>query len=388
MDLFSAELAAVGALLIEPRLVNDPAFRQLRPECFRDQDLGRVFAEILRRRDAGEAWDAVLLASSLGPVVNWTACVAACPSAVNGSLYASAVAQDFQRRQLSAALLSASTSVSSGGDLAQAMAAVREAERAVVPAEDCSIGSALDELKAYRARSAQGLTVLPTGLKPLDRLLGGFAPGRLYVLAARPGVGKTTVAANIFSSLAVPSLFVSLELPRHELVAKLLSIKARRPLREILEASDYVLPDLSSLPLRISSGANTVPGIAALIRPEDRLVIVDQLSFLTAPDVYASSSFERAAEIVHRLKRLARDRGIAVLLLAQLNRETTKRADRRPLLSDLKLTGALEEDADAVLLLDREPAGEELFCELAKNRQGPCGSFALKFYGSTGVVSA
>ena len=387
MDMLSAESAAVGALLIEPALLDDPAFRQLRPECFEDHALGDVFREIVRRRDAGEAWDAVLLASALGPVVDWAACVAACPSAVNGPLYAETVVKDYLRRRLSAALLSASSSVSTGGDLAQALADVREAERELQPAEDCSLGAALAELEEYRTLSGKGLTILPTGIRPLDKLLGGFSPGRLYVLAGRPGTGKTTLACSIFGNLAVPALFVSLELPRHELLAKLIAAKARRPLSEVLEASDYELPDLSSLPLRISSSANTVPAIASLIRPGDRLVIVDQLSFLTAPDFYCSSSFERAAEIVHRLKKLARDRRIAVLLLAQLNRDKTKRGDR-PKLSDLKLTGALEEDADAVILLDRDPGGGELFCDLAKQRQGPEGSFSLQFYGPTGVVSA
>ena len=387
MDLLSAETAAVGAVLIEPKLLDDPAFRQLRPEYFEDHALGDVFGEMIRRHGAGESWDAVLLASALGPVVDWTTCVAACPTHYNGPQYAEAVVRDYQRRRLSAALLSASSSVSTGGDFAQALAEVRAAERELRPAEDCSLSAAMAELEEYREQSARGLTILPTGLRPLDKLLGGFSPGRLYVLAARPGVGKTTVAANIFSNLAVPALFVSLELPRHELLAKLIGITARRPLSEVLESSDFKLPDLSSLPLRISSAANTVPGIAALVRPEDRLVIVDQLSFLTAPDVYAASSFERAAEIVHRLKRMARDRRVAVLLLAQLNRDKIKRGDR-PKLSDLKLTGSLEEDADTVLLLDREPGGGELFCDLAKNRQGPTGEFSLKFYGSTGVVSS
>jgi len=387
VDRLSVEAAAVGALLVEPALLDDPAFRQLKPEHFEDHALADVFREILRRHNAGEAWDGVLLASSLGPVVDWTACVAACPSVVNGTLYAAAVIDGAQRRRLSAVLLSASSSVSTGADVAQALADVRAAERELRPAEDCSLSAALADLREYREQSARGLTVLPTGLRPLDKFMHGFSPGRLYVLAGRPGTGKTTLACNIFGNLAVPALFVSLELPRHELLAKLIAAKARRPLSEVLEASDYELPDLSSLPLRISGEANTVPGIASLIRPGDRLVVVDQLSFLTAPDYYASSAFERAAEIVHRLKRLARDRRVAVLLLAQLNRDKTKRGDR-PKLSDLKMTGALEEDADAVILLDREAGGEELFCDLAKQRHGPEGSFSLKFYGSTGVVTA
>lgn len=241
---------------------------------------------------------------------------------------------------------------------------------------------------------------VPTGFRDIDILLGGgMLSGGMYILAARPGMGKTTVALNIADRVAErtgPVLFVSLEMDEAQIMAKRLSrlsgIPGNRLLmdkltepeaRKLAEASSK----LSRLPLHINRKPYaTVDDIAALARKVKgvKLIVVDYIGKITpGRGGQRKDRIEYMTEISGALKTLARTLRIPVLVLCQLNRQTEGQRDKVPQLSHLRDTGAIEQDADGVIFLyredyygDKKPSGFEpspLDVIVAKNRHGGTG---------------
>jgi replicative DNA helicase len=259
-------------------------------------------------------------------------------------------------------------------------------------------------------RGAPGLRV---GFPRLDAITQGFQPGNLVILAARPGIGKTSLALNWLLRSALHqgahTAFFSLEMSAEEVFMRLLSAHARVNMKSVLagafdattEARLYASRDeLISLPVFINDQASiTVPQITAQI---DRhlsavnskldLVIIDYLQLLSSPEgsrAAKQSEAVRIGEISRGLKLLAKDRGLPVVVLSQLNREVEHRTGGRPQLSDLRDSGALEQDADIVAFIHRRSAQGQVDAEpertaeliVAKHRNGPTGSIPLYFEG-------
>lgn len=241
---------------------------------------------------------------------------------------------------------------------------------------------------------------VPTGYRDIDILLGGgMLSGGMYILAARPGMGKTTVAINIADRVAErtgPVLFVSLEMDEEQLTAKRLSrlsgIPGHRLLmdkltelegRRLAEAS----VKLSRLPVHISQRPTvTVDDIALLARKVKgvKLIVVDYIGKITpGQGSQRKNRIEYMTEISGAIKTLARTLRLPILVLCQLNRQTEGQSDKVPQLSQLRDTGAIEQDADGVIFLYREdyygekkPSGfalSPLDVIVAKNRHGSTG---------------
>jgi replicative DNA helicase len=249
---------------------------------------------------------------------------------------------------------------------------------------------------------------VPTGYTDLDRLTsGGFRDGELIVLAARPGMGKSAYAGNTGGKAAdsgVPTLIFSLEQPRDEVLARMLSSVSRvshERIRkhELSEMDEFALSGagerMSHWPLWIEDTARrTMEQIAAVSRRHQRrhglgLVIVDYLQLIAPTDSKVHRE-QQVATISRSLKVLARDDlKVPVIVLAQLNREMEKRDDKRPRLSDLRESGAIEQDADMVLFIDRPseydpkamPSDATLY--LRKNRHGERGEVPLCWKADT-----
>lgn len=247
---------------------------------------------------------------------------------------------------------------------------------------------------------------ISTGLPGLDRLTGGgFKPGELIILAARPGVGKTTLAMEWAARAADREGtvgFFSLEMSERELWQRMAANRAAIPSHRLktgeLSAFEWgkleaARDDLQQLPLLVNDQAEiSVPEIRGQVdRAITRygalgLVVVDYLQLVSSPkDSRAAKQNEavRVAEISRHLKLLAKDRGVPVVVLSQLNREAEKRQGGRPQLSDLRDSGAIEQDADMVLFLHRKitPGDEQdTSAELiiAKQRSGPTGVVHLQ----------
>ena len=243
----------------------------------------------------------------------------------------------------------------------------------------------------------EGLVLLPTGLADVDGLIGGVALGDLTLVAARPSVGKTSFALGIADHVAHAghaAVCFSLEMRRSQLGARLLSWRARVSAeamrRGTATAAQYArVPDaaaaLEGVPLLIDDRSRSVTEIEAWCRRSiaERgtlsCVVVDYLQLAT-PAGKAESRQETVAAVSRDLKRIAKELKVAMVACCQLSRAPDSRSDKRPRLEDLRESGALEQDADVVMLLYRPSMHDDdpelaglAECIVAKNRNGARG---------------
>lgn len=262
-----------------------------------------------------------------------------------------------------------------------------------------------EELESIESRdgSMQGV---PTGFADLDTLTNGLHRGQLIVVAARPALGKSTLALDFARNAAVksnlPAVIFSLEMSRTEITMRLLAAEARVSLHHMrtghMGDDDWGrlarrMGDLAKAPLFIDDSPNlSMMEIRAKARRlkqrhDLRLVVVDYMQLMTSPKRVESRQQE-VSEISRALKLLAKELEIPVVALSQLNRGPEQRQDKRPLLSDLRESGAIEQDSDVVILLHREDAYEkespragEADLIVAKHRNGPTATVTVAFQG-------
>lgn len=242
---------------------------------------------------------------------------------------------------------------------------------------------------------------ISTGFPKLDDILGGgFIRGGLYILGARPAVGKSTFAVNLADGITGNALFVSLEMSVEQITAKRISrrvgcssagLLSGRLTDKAWEQVAVAMTDLSTKGLYLNDRYDlTVSQIGLLAQavPELRAVIVDYLG-LIQPATRSASTYENISQISRELKRMALSLNVPVICLAQLSRKVEERQNKRPMLSDLRDSGAIEQDADGVLFLYREdyytgpPAdGQPSQVELsvAKNRHGRTGETSFNLW--------
>ncbi|MEW6705020.1 MAG: replicative DNA helicase [Pseudomonadota bacterium] len=332
------------------------------------------------------------------------------PSAANIRRYAEIVRENAEQRALIAA-------VGSGHEIAWSADGSPVEKRDRIAALLDAVGATscgkeprtmaelvVERLGHFEALS-EGQTVpgIPTRIGSVDRALGGgLKPGKLIVLGARPTVGKTSLAGQIAAAVAAqghPVLVLSQEMTAGELVDRFIANVGAVHLGglttgelgdddwgRLSEAAEH----LSRLPILIDdTPALTLQQVRAKARQVRRkhglsLIVVDYLQLCSAPDG-TERRHHQIEQISRGLKALAKEVDVAVLLLSQLNRASLDRAGGEPELSDLKESGAIEEDADVVMLL--HPAGNEaggallMLLKIAKNRQGRRGRLALSFDG-------
>lgn len=248
--------------------------------------------------------------------------------------------------------------------------------------------------------------VIPTGFLDLDALLsGGFKPGQVVVVAARPAMGKSTAGLGFARAAAIrhgiPTLFESLEMGEEELGDNILSAEARVPLHHIkqgvvddagVQREARATPRINEAPLYLNdSSALSLPTLRGRVRHMVRtvglrLVIIDYLQLMDAPK--AENRQAEVSKLTRGLKLMAKEFGITLVILAQLNRGPESRTDKKPMVSDLRESGAIEQDADIVILLHREDAydrespraGEADFI-VGKHRAGPTATITTAFQG-------
>lgn len=338
------------------------------------------------------------------------------PTSANVTEYAEIVAQRARRRALKAALETGAAALDNEDpeeeiisrlDASLTAVTERTASELIAPKEQ------IDGFFDYRAKIDEGLTpYVRTGIKELDRLLGGgMVQGGLYILAGRPGMGKSAlgiaIAEYVASTLGKVDYF-SLEMSKEQIMARRLSmlgkVDSKLILMEKLTDAEYkrvseAARKAGSTPLYTTDGrAQTAGRISAIARAgrDIRLVVVDHFGLILKPGRRQDSDESR--EIAHALKRLAQSLNQPVLCLAQLNRESEKRSDHRPTLADLRATGAMEEDADGVFFVHRpeyyDPKYERISIQpermeviLSKNRHGRTGSLNLSFWPETNTFN-
>jgi len=336
------------------------------------------------------------------------------PTAANASYYASIVADKAVLRKL----VQSGTRISQMGFAAEgdpsellndAQVEIFSIGRAA-GAQDAlmlrdAVEIAVKEME-HQAKSAKEGLDIPTGFRELDDVTNGLHPGQLVLIAARPGLGKSTLALDFARSAAlksnVPTVFFSLEMSATEISQRLIAAETSVPLTVIRKSKEMnnegwkrinsVQARIGQTPLYIDDSPNlTLSEIRAKCRRMKaqlgiKLVIIDYLQLMTSGKKVENRQQE-VSEFSRSLKLLAKELGVPVVALSQLNRGSEQSPDKKPQLSNLRESGSLEQDADIVLLLHRERFAEQgenrndAEIHIAKHRNGEMRVLRVQFEG-------
>lgn len=255
-------------------------------------------------------------------------------------------------------------------------------------------------------QSEGDITGIATGFNELDKLTAGLQAGDLVIIAGRPSMGKTSLAVNIAENAAigtqVPTAIYSMEMPSQQLAFRMISSLGRVDMRHLRTGQ---FPDedwsrintavqlMSDAPIFIDDTAGLSPTeIRARARRLQRehglgLIVIDYLQLMQVPGNTENRATE-ISEISRSLKALAKELSLPIIVLSQLNRSVEQRTDKRPVMSDLRESGAIEQDADVIVFIYREevynpdtPKKGLADVSIAKQRNGPIGDFLLTFVG-------
>lgn len=262
----------------------------------------------------------------------------------------------------------------------------------------------------FLAETGSNITGISTGFNKIDEMTAGLQPGDLIIVGGRPSMGKTTFAMNIGENIALkgqlPVLIFSLEMPARSLMMRLFSSQASIPLNNLrkgkLENHELVqlknvIRDLTTAPLFIDDGSVlTVSELRARARRIHReqgklgLILIDYLQLMQPERGSTENRTNQMSEISRNLKLLAKELNVPIIALSQLNRASELREDKRPLMSDIRDSGAIEQDADVIMFVYRDdyqnkkaeghkPSTAEII--IGKQRNGEIGTVYLEFQG-------
>lgn len=405
----AAEEAVIGAFLIDGDAVGRVR-GVVEPQDFYGAWRRRVARAAFDLDAAGTAVDFVTLAGALGDHADepeLLRVIAEAATSLHVESYAAVVARKALQRRLLDAAGAVARLATDGADgmveeaLGLVASVARDGHERTRPLAE-ALSDYYDHVEAVH-KAGEAPPGVPSGYDDLDHVTGGFQRGDLALLAARPGVGKTTlalcVAANAAEAghrAALFSLEMSEEQVAERLVAAKAAIEGRRMRRGEMAVTEWpafmgAIDALSPLPFAVCDAPSVTP---AFLRSEVRrlqagggvdLVVVDYLQ-LMRPDGKGRGRYEDVTEISQALKAVARAERVPILALSQLSRGLESRSDKRPKLSDLRESGALEQDADVVMFLYREEMYDEntelhnvAEVIVAKNRKGPTGVAQLWF---------
>lgn len=413
-----AERAVLGAVLLSADALAD-VIEVLQPEHFYKPAHETIYDTCLRLFRNSEPVDAITVSHELrstgelarsGGAEYLHTLISDVPSTASATFYARIVAEKATLRRLreAATRIMQSTHDGHAASVADVVDAAQGEIYAVTDQRDRSeaepVAVVLEEtLHAIEAKTPDATRGVPTGFRYLDELTGGLRPGQLVVVAARPSVGKSTLGLDFARHAAleagVTTCFFTLEMDRHELTKRLIASHAGVRLTHLDRST--VTPDewqrvakttplLARAPLFLDDTANlglaTIRAKARRLRQRHGLglIVVDYLQLMQA-DRRTDSRQVEVSDNSRGLKLLAKELSIPVVALAQLNRGVEQRADKRPLLSDMRESGAIEQDADIVLFVHRDdvydpalrPGEADLI--VAKHRNGPTGVVPVAF---------
>jgi replicative DNA helicase len=422
-----AEQAVLGGLLLDNSTWDTVADR-LRAEDFYRRDHQVVFEAIAELSARNEPSDAVTLAEYLaakgqaeesGGLAYLAGLARDTPTAANIRAYADIVRERSQLRQLIrvSGEIAGSAYASEGRPASEL---VDEAERRVfeiaekgrrtgsgfIPLRDV-LGATIDRLDMLHQSQGQ-LTGVSTGFTELDRMTAGLQPGDLVIVAGRPSMGKTTLALNIAENAAIAAnkavAVFSMEMSREQLAFRMISSLGRVDQSHMRTGMfgdedwariNSAIAQMKSAPLFIDdSGSLTPTEVRARARRLARerkdglgLIVIDYLQLMQVTGTKENRATE-ISEISRSLKALAKELKVPVIALSQLNRSVEQRVDKKPVMSDLRESGAIEQDADVIMLIYREEVYEQdtprkgiADIIIAKQRNGPTGEVHLTFLG-------
>ncbi|MGP1585945.1 MAG: replicative DNA helicase [Schwartzia sp. (in: firmicutes)] len=417
-----AEQAVLGAMLIKKEAISAAA-ELLTGDDFYRHAHRLVFDAIMTLHQANEAVDMITVTDRLkrdgelekaGGIAFITALANAVPTAANVAFHARIVREKAQLRQL----INAATEIAGTAyEDAEAVDEIMDdAEKRIlgvtsrshhadfVPMKDILV-TTFEQIEKHAANKG-ALTGLPSGFADLDRLTSGFQPSDLILVAARPSMGKTAFTLNIATHAAIRSkktvAFFSLEMSKEQLALRMFSAEGQvdsqrirvgdlkdEEWQKLIDAADR----LTKAPLWIDD----TPGITVMeLRSKARrlkaehgldLIVIDYLQLMQGRGTKSGDNRQQEiSEISRSLKALARELKVPVIALSQLSRSVESRQIKRPMLSDLRESGSLEQDADIVMFLYREDYYEKETDRqniteviVAKHRNGPVDTVSLFF---------
>lgn len=416
-----AEQSVLGAVLVDSGCIAE-VLELVRSESFYRREHTRIFEIMVALFTTGQPIDHItvlqhVIAGQIFPQegdarVYLAELIKIVPSTRNVAAYAKIVQEKFYLRSLiGAAREIIDYSKDAGSDAQMLMDAAEQKIYSIRQGRDSSslkridtiILDIYDRLQRLSGEDRADYMGIPTGFSGLDRILTGLNKTDLILIAARPGMGKTSFALNIATNVAVKSqktvAIFSLEMSREQLVERVLSsdasVQGNRMRTGELDTNDWVrlataAQQISQAPIYIDDSAGiTVPEMKARLRRlrSVDLVIIDYLQLMSGT-TRSENRVAVVSEITRSLKILAKDLNVPVIVLSQLSRGPEARTDHRPLLSDLRESGSIEQDADSVMFLyrdayyNRESEEQNVAeCIVSKNRHGETGIIKLAWDG-------
>ena len=421
-----AEQTVLGSVIIDPSAL-DKVQQIIVTDDFYRFEHRTIWSAIMTMMSKSIPVDAVMLSEQLTKAnkidevggLAYLLKLAQNTTSANVVAYAEVVRDRSLSRQLLSAVGAISDSVFSGEDK-DAMTLTREAEARIfkigergtstnAPKKIQKVLSSVVQGVDERWRNKGGMTGLVTGFKKLDQMTNGLQNGDLFIIAARPSMGKTTFAMNIINHVAIksqrPVLFFSLEMDANAIgmrsISELSQISQSKLRSGNLDAEDWIrfssaVSILSDCNLIIddSSGLSVTDVRAAARRVKREngdlaLIAVDYLQLMKGSGLKSENRTMEITEISRSLKDLAREMNCPLIALSQLNRSLENRPDKRPVMSDLRDSGAIEQDADLIAFIYREEMHNEKTEEkgraeiiLRKHRNGETGTINLMFNGA------
>ena len=406
-----AEQSVLGAVLADNRAIE--AVQPLQSSDFAQEQHQIIWGAMSRMAARHYPIDPITLHTELGESAKYAggmaylgALQAGTPSARNARRYAELVRSASARRAVIAAaeaMIEGARNAESVDDVMQAagsaMASIQRGQSRRAPRPLAEI---VAERTDYyeRLHAGEERSGWQTHIPSLDRMLnGGLRPGKLYFVGARPAVGKSSLSAQLLLALARDGhcgLFLSQEMASEEVadraVANLGRIDYSRIMSGKFDGDDWhraseMLESMRDLPVLVDDqGALTLADIRSKCRsvPGLQVLVLDYLQLCSSSADRGANRNAEIEEISRGLKALAMEMGLAIICLSQLNRQVEQRAGGRPVLADLRDSGSIEQDADAVLLLwplRDDDGSRQVGMSVAKNRQGRCGDLVMRFEG-------
>ncbi|WP_330948785.1 replicative DNA helicase [Virgibacillus sp. MG-45] len=416
-----AEQSVIGAIFLEPEAFST-ASEILMPDDFYRAGHQRIFETMMKLSDHGEPIDVITVTTALkdsklldevGGVSYLTEVAGSVPTAANISYYCKIIEEKALLRRL---IRTATDIVTTSYDKEDEVDDVlNDAEKSILEVSGRKNSGAFkaikdvlinvyDNIEMLHNRK-EDVTGIPTGYRDLDRITSGFQRNDLIIIAARPSVGKTAFALNIAQNVAVNTdenvAIFSLEMGAEQLVQRMLcaegNIDAQRLRNGQLESEDWgkltmAMGSLSNAGIYIDD----TPGIrVSEIRSKCRrlkqehglgMILIDYLQLIQGSAGSRDNRQQEVSEISRSLKGLARELNVPLIALSQLSRGVEQRQDKRPMMSDLRESGSIEQDADIVGFLyrddyyDKESEKQNIIeIILAKQRNGPVGTVELAF---------
>ncbi|OLS41344.1 replicative DNA helicase [Bacillus sp. MRMR6] len=416
-----AEQAVLGAIFLEPSSLT-VASEILIPEDFYRAAHQKIFDVMLKLNDRGKAVDLITVTEELaaaklledtGGVSYLSELAGSVPTAANIEYYANIVGEKSLLRRLIRTATNIATDGYSREDEVDAL--LSEAEKSIMEVAQRKNAGAFHNIKDVLVRTYDNIeemhnrvgeiTGISTGFAELDRMTAGFQRNDLIIVGARPSVGKTAFALNIASNVATKTgenvAIFSLEMGAEQLVMRMLcsegNIDAQR-----LRTGSLTDEDWGKLTMAMGSLSNSgifiddTPGVRISdIRSKCRrlqqehglgMILIDYLQLILGSGRAGENRQQEVSEISRSLKQLARELKIPVIALSQLSRGVEQRQDKRPMMSDIRESGSIEQDADIVAFLyrddyyDKESENKNIIeIIIAKQRNGPTGTVSLAF---------